>query len=125
MAQLELPLPELVAEDFTRSWTRFELVASAKEWSTAKQLAVIPTLLRGKLIDYYVDLDDATKADLKLLKAALQERAGKKEDPLVVSRNFNKRNQNFDERVSDYASSLKKLFTSAYPGEALSSTVLL
>ena len=35
-----------------------------------------------------IDLDDATKADIKLLKAALQEKAGKKQDPLVVSRNF-------------------------------------
>ena len=53
MAQLELPLPELVAEDFTHNWTWFE-------WNKGKQLAVIPTLLRGKLIDYFVDLNDAT-----------------------------------------------------------------
>ena len=53
-------------------------VATAKEWDEAKQLAVIPALLRGKLIDYYVDLNDTTKGDLKLLRAALEERAGKK-----------------------------------------------
>ena len=78
MAQLELPLPELVAEDFKRGWIRFEFVATAKEWDAAKQLAVIPALLRGKLIDYYVDFDDTIKGDLKLLRAALEERAGKK-----------------------------------------------
>ena len=125
MAQMELPLPELVVKDFTRGWTRFEFVATAKEWNAAKQLTVIPTLLRGKLIDYYVELDDTTKADLKLLKAALQERAGKKEDPLVASKNFNERSQSVDERVADYASSLKKLFKVAYPEEAMTSAVLL
>ena len=51
---------------------------------------------------------------LSFLRVALQEKA----------RNFNARDQGSDERVSDYASSLK-LFTSAYTGEALSSTVLL
>jgi len=51
MAQTELPLPELVAEDFKRGWTRFEFVAIAKDWDAAKQLTVI----RGKLIDYYVE----------------------------------------------------------------------
>ena len=100
-------------------------MATAKEWNAAKQLAVIPTLLRGKLIDYYVDLDDTTKADLKLLKAALQDRAGKKEDPLAASKDFNERNQSVDERVADYASSLKKLFKIAYPEEEMTSAVLL
>ena len=88
MAQLELPLLELVAEDFKRGWTRFEFVATAKEWNEAKQLAAIPTFLRGKLIDYYIDLDDTTKGDLKLLRAPLEERAGKKEDALAASRSF-------------------------------------
>ena len=125
MAQMKLPLPELVVEDFTRGWTCFEFVATAKEWNEAKQFTVIPTLLRGKLIDYYVELDDTTKADLKLLKAALQERAGKKEDPLVASKDFNERSQSVDERVADYASSLKKLFKVAYPGEVMTSAVLL
>ena len=64
MAQLELPLPELVVEDFKRGWKRFEFVTTAKEWDEQKQLAVIPASLRGKLIDYYVDLDDTTKGGL-------------------------------------------------------------
>ena len=119
---LELPLPELLAEDFQRSWTRFKFVAAAQEWNANKQLTVIPTLLRGKLIDAYVELDNAIKSDLARLKAALQERAGKKEDPLVASRNFNQRKQDHSEKVVD---SLKKLYKSAYPGEAVTSTVLL
>ena len=125
MAQMELPLPELIVEDFQRGWTRFEFVATAKEWNANKQLAVIPTLLRGRLIDYYVELDDETKGDLKLLKVALQERAGTKEDPLLASKNFNRRSQGPDEKVNDYASALKKLFKIAYPEEAATSTVLL
>ena len=88
MAQMELPLPELVIKDFTWDWTCFEFIATAKEWTAAKQLTVIPTLLRGKLIDYYVDLDDASKADLKLLKAALQESAGKKRNSYSCFKRF-------------------------------------
>ena len=124
-SSLELPLPELVAEDFHRGWTRFEFVAAAQKWDADKQLTVIPTLLRGKLIDYYVELDDGTKTDLALLKAALQERAGKKEDPLMASRRFNQRNQGQSEKVTDFADALKKLFKSAYPEEAITSAVLL
>ena len=125
MAQMELPLPELIVEDFQRGWTRFEFVAAAKEWNANKQLAVIPTLLRGRLIDYYVKLDDETKGDLRLLKVVLQERAGMKEDPLLASKNFNQRSQGPDEKVNDYASALKKLFKIAYPEEAVTSTILL
>ena len=125
MAQMELPLPELIVEDFRRGWTRFEFVAAAKDWNANKQLAVIPTLLRGRLIDYYVELDDDTKGDLKLLKAALQERTGTKEDPLLASRNFNQRNQGPDEKMHDFASALKQLFKNAYSTEAMTSTVLL
>ena len=55
-------------------------MATTKEWNGAKQLAVIPTLLREKLIEYYVELEDEVKSDTKLLKAALEERASKKED---------------------------------------------
>lgn len=58
----------------------------------------IPTLLRGKLIDLYVDLDDDTKTDIQPLKVTLQEKASKKEDPFLVSKNFNTRDQGIDER---------------------------
>ena len=122
---LELPLPELLTEDFKRGWRRFEFVAAAKEWSAEKQLVVIPTLLRGKLIDDYVELPEATKADLSRLKAALQDRAGVKEDPLAASKQFNQRNQGLEEKVKDFASTLKRLFKDAYPAESLNSAVLL
>ena len=82
-------------------------------------------LLRGKLIDYYVDHDDTTKGDLKLLRAALEERAGKKEDTLVASKSFSQRRQEQGERVSDFASSLKQLFKSTFPAEGMTSSVLL
>ena len=40
MAQpLDVPLPELTVDGFQRAWLRFELVAKAKEWDTAKQLS--------------------------------------------------------------------------------------
>ena len=51
---LELPLPELLPEDFKRGWAHFEFAATAKGWDAPRQLTVIPTLLRGKLIEYYI-----------------------------------------------------------------------
>ena len=35
--QLDLPLPEIPVEYFSRTWTQFELVAAAKQWEDAKQ----------------------------------------------------------------------------------------
>ena len=78
----------------------------------------------GKLIDYYVDLHDTTTGDLKLLRAALEERAGKRRMhwPLQeASANAAKGKV----KGSDFASSLKQLFKSAFPAEAMTSSVLL
>ena len=77
MAQsLDIPLPEVTAENFKRAWTRFEPVTKAKEWEKAKQLTVLPTLLRSKLVDKYVDFDDKTKSDIGKLKSALEKASG-------------------------------------------------
>ena len=96
-----------------------------KNWNAAKQLIIVPTLLRGKLIDYYTEFDDATKADLAALKRALQTKAGLIKDPLVASRSFNQQGQPSNEKVDEYASELKCLFKQAYPDENVDSTVLL
>ena len=71
--QSEIPLPEITREDFKRAWTRFELVAKVKEWDDNKQLAVIPTLLCGKLLDAFVELPAGSKDSLENLKKALSE----------------------------------------------------
>ena len=60
---LDIPLPELSVDNFKRAWTHFELVARAKGWDAAKQLVVLPTLLRGKFVDTYMDFNDETKAE--------------------------------------------------------------
>ena len=126
MAQpLDLPLPEITTENFTRAWIRFELVAKAKEWDAAKQLTVLPTLLRGKLLDHFVDCDDDTKSDLKKLHAALIAASGLLEDPLSAAKSFIARDQRPDEKVADFASAIKKLFRQAYPEERAASKVLL
>ena len=119
MVQMELPFPELIVEDFQCGLTCFEFVTTAKDWNVNKQLNIIPTLLIVRLIDYYVELDDTTKDDVKLLKAALQERTGTKQDRLLASRNFNQRNQGPDEKFHNFASALKKLFKNAYSTEAM------
>ena len=125
MAQVELQLLELTTDDFQRAWTRFELIATAKEWNAAKQLTIVPTLLRGKFIDFYTEFYETTKGDLSRLKLVLQENAGLKIDPLIASRNFNQRDQLQREKVDDYASELKQLFKQAYPDEGLNLAVLL
>ena len=61
---LDIPLPELNVENFKRAWIRFELVSKTKQWAAEKQLAVVPTLLRGKLVDHYMEFDADTRADL-------------------------------------------------------------
>ena len=123
--QLDLPLPELAVENFSRAWTQFELVAAAKQWDEEKQVAILPTLLRGKLIDYYVELDTDQKGNLRVLKAALMTKAGLSQDPLTAGRAFTTRHQGPQERVADFATALRKLFTQAYPEEKVTSSVLL
>ena len=66
MTTLDLPLPEITAEDFNHAWTRFELVANAKEWNTDQQKLVLLTLLRGKLVEVYVEANDETRGDLMM-----------------------------------------------------------
>ena len=123
MAQpLDLPLPEITTENFTRAWIPFELVAKTKEWVAAKQLTVLPTLLRGKLLDHFVDCDDDTKSELH---AALIAASGLLEDPLSAAKSFTARDQRTDEKVADFASAIKKLFRQAYPEERAASKVLL
>ena len=41
-------------EDFLQVWKRFELVFTAKEWSPEKRAKVLPTLMRGKLVNIYI-----------------------------------------------------------------------
>jgi len=125
MAQLDLPLPEITVSDFERSWTRFELVASAKEWSEAKKKVILPTLLCGKLVDVYVALDEETRASLLNTKKALMESAGTRRDPLTAGQAFMSRHQLPGETVRDYAMNLRKLFTESYPDEEQTSAILL
>ena len=123
--QLEIPLPEITKEDFKRSWARFDLVAKAKEWDEDRKRAIIPTLLRGKLFDAYVELPDESKEDLQKLKEALAERAGTIRDPLSAAKLLAERNQRREEKVIEYADELKELFRDAYPSEKVDSAVLV
>ena len=64
------------------------MVAAAKEWNAAKQATVLPTLLHGKLVDIFIELDDDTRADLMALKKALMSKARLIKDPLVAGKEF-------------------------------------
>ena len=52
------------------------MVAAAKQWEDAKQVTILPTLLKGKLINYYVELNMSQKGSLKLLWTALMTKVG-------------------------------------------------
>ncbi|KAL5502300.1 hypothetical protein EMCRGX_G009048 [Ephydatia muelleri] len=90
-----------------------------------KQLLILPTLLRGNLVDYYMDLGEDEKRSLEDVKQALERKAGIKKDPIVAARYFNSRYQDDRERVMDYATQLRKAFKEAYPEEDVGSAVLL
>lgn len=79
---MELPLPEITTEDFERLWINFHFVATAKKWDEAKQLSIVPALLRGKLVEIFVDLEDK-KADINTLKRTQSAQAGLTSDPLA------------------------------------------
>ena len=123
--QLDLPLPEITVENFWRDWTRFELVAAAKDWNANKRKVVLPTLLRGKLVDIYTTLDEETRGDLQCLKKELMTQAGLLRDPLAAAQSFMSRCQKPCEKVNDFVSDLRKLFVEAYPREEVTSTILL
>ena len=82
-------------------------------------------LLQGKLIDYYLDLSEDERKDVKTLKAALQEKAGLKRDPLMTSKLFNERVQGPQEKARDFASELRKLYQQAFRDEEATSAILL
>ena len=122
---LDLPLPEITVDDFHRAWTRFELVAKAKDWNDARQKLVLPTLLRGKLVDYYTEADEETRDDLGRLKSLLMTKAGLVRDSLASSQIFMTRTQYPEEKVSDFAMELKRLFKDAYSSDDYTSAILL
>ena len=91
MAQsLDLLLPEITVNDFQLSWTRFESVTSAKEWDRAKQKLILPILLRGKLVDAYILLNDTACTSLGNIKKALalMEGVGISHDLLTIGQAF-------------------------------------
>ena len=122
---MDLSLPEITKVDFLRAWTHFELVAAAKEWNAVKQATVLPTLLRGKLVDIFVELDGETRADLTAVKKALMNKAGLIKDPLLAGKEFIARMQQEGETVSRFAGDLKSLFSQAYPAEDSASGIML
>ena len=125
MAHDSIVLPEVSVENFEHAWKRFRLAATAKQWQEEKQLQILPTLLRGNLVDYYMDLSEEEKESLEGLKQALERKAGIKKDPLVAAKYFNSRHQDDKERVVDYATQLRKAFIEAYPDEDVGSAVLV
>ena len=84
MVKFSIPLPEICVEDFEHSWTKFRLAVAANKWEKEKELTVLPTLLRGKLVEYYVSLEDEKKADPETLRKALMDRAGISKDPYRI-----------------------------------------
>ena len=121
----DLVIPDIACEDFESSWIRFELVAAAKEWSQEKQALILPTLLRGKLVECYIELEADTKKAVKCVKEELVKRLRLCREQLEAGKLFMARSQLEKERVAEFAMHLKKLFKQAYPEERSTSGILL
>ena len=127
---LDLPLPEITGEEFHQAWTRFELVATAKAVNGTtpdRKKLVLPILLRGELVEYYVerDVDEDTRGNLANFKSFLMTKVGLVRDSLTSSQLFMSRSQLPGERILDYVADLKKLFTEAYETENSTSAILV
>ena len=85
----------------------------------------MPTLLRGKLVDIYLTIDEETRGNLQHLKKALMRQAGLLRDPLTAGQSFMTRRQGSSESVNDFAMDLKRLFVESYPDEEVTSAILL
>eukprot|EP00731_Ephydatia_muelleri_P010157 Em0005g743a len=101
--KVNIPLPDITCEDFESSWIRFELVAAAKEWSQEKQALILPTLLRGKLVECYVELEADTKKAVNYVKEELVKRLRLCREPLEAGKLFMTRSQLERERVTEFA----------------------
>ena len=88
MAQDSIILLEVSVDNFEHAWKRFRLAAVAKQWQEEKQLQILPILLRGNLVDYYMDLGDDEKKLLEEVKQALERKAGILKDPIVAAKYF-------------------------------------
>ena len=88
MAQDSIILLEVSVDNFEHAWKRFHLAAVAKQWQEETQVQILPTLLRGNLVDYYMDLGDNEKKLLEEVKQALERKAGIKKDPIVAAKYF-------------------------------------
>ena len=82
-------------------------------------------LLRGKLVDIYLTIDEETRGNLQHLKTALMRQAGLLCDPLTAGQSFMTRHQGPSESVNDFATDLKRLFVESYPDEEITSAILL
>ena len=109
MVHFDVSLPKITPEGFTRAWTRFELVAVVKEWSTERQAEVLPILLQRKLMDHYVKLNVTTRANLKQLKTALMTKAGLTQDPLMAGKMFISHCQSPGKKAKNFADELRKI----------------
>ena len=69
------------------------MVAAAKKCDNAKQLVIVPALLRGKLVDFFVELSEEDRANMQTLKRALSAKAGLVRDHLPSAKCFNMRKQ--------------------------------
>ena len=69
---------------------------------------VLPTLLRCKLVEYYMEADEATCGNQANLKSFLMSKVGLVHDPLVSSQLIMSCSQRPGERILDYVANLKK-----------------
>ena len=86
------------------------MVAAAKEWNAEKQALILPMLLRGKLVECYVELETETKKSVNSVQDELTKRLRLCREPLETGKLFMVRSQLEQENVMEFSMNLKKLF---------------
>ena len=96
-----------------------------KEWNENKLKVILPTLLRGKLVDIYLTIDEETCENLQHLKKALMRQAGLPCDFLTSGQSFMACCQGRSESANNFAMDLKRLFVELYTDEEITLAILL
>ena len=86
-------------------------MTSCAWWSPEKRAKVLLTLLQGKLVNIYIDLNNETKADLAEVNKALMKKVGLIKDSLVAGKEFMVHSQLQGETMECFVEELSRLFS--------------
>ena len=110
-------LPPFTGDERWEVWfNRFTAVADMRHWDDATKLAEMVPQLQGKAGEFaFGQLQSSTLKSFKRLTKEMKSRFGEIKRTKTYAMQFNRRNQQSNESVEEYAAELKRLFDRAYP----------